>query len=183
MGKFISNITMEQATIRVKFDKTNPTNLYKRETKDYQNELTKHDEDFNKAFLLLETLQHAVYILYLEDPLGEGKLEKSLDLFCFKPLEDQFHVPQDSDAYDEIKNKNPPNFICPPFMPSIASNEIDVGKEFSKNSKFNPDTVNTAILTPTVYAYIMSAYSVKSLPAVMNNETKNTRYTRSVTLR
>ena len=52
-----------------------------RGTKDYQNELTKHDEDFYKAFPLSETLQHTDYNLYLEDPLGEGKLEKALDLF------------------------------------------------------------------------------------------------------
>ena len=73
------------------------------ETKDYQNELTKHDKCFNKTFPMLETLQHTDYNLYLEDPLGEGQLERALDLFCFKPLEDQFHVPQDSDAYDEKK--------------------------------------------------------------------------------
>ncbi len=124
-----------------------------------------------KLFPLLETLQNADYNLYLEYPLGEGTLEKALDLLWFKPLEDQFHVPQDSDAYDEIKNKNPPNFIRPPFLPSIASNGIDIGKEFSKNSKFNPATVNAAILTPTVYAYIMLAYSGKSLPEVMNDKT------------
>ena len=105
MGKFISNITMEQATLRVKFDKTNPTNLYTRETKDYQNELTNHNEDFNKAFSLSETLQHTDSTSYLEDPFGEGQLEKALYLFCFKPLEDQFHVPQQSRAYDEIREK------------------------------------------------------------------------------
>ncbi len=61
MGKFISNITMEQATLRVKFDKTNLTKLYKREAKDYQNELAKHDENFYKAFPLSVILQHADY--------------------------------------------------------------------------------------------------------------------------
>ena len=62
-------------------------------------------------------------------------------------------------------------------MPSIATNRIDVGKEFSKNSKFNPDTVNATILALTVYAYIMSAYLGKSLPEVMNNKTRFTHLT------
>ncbi len=104
----------------------------------------------------------------------ERQLIKALGLFCFKPLEDQLHVPQDSDVYDEIKNKNPQTFVRPLFLPSIASNGKDVERELSKNSKFNPDTVNAAILALTLYAYIMSAYSGKSLPEVMNDKTRIT---------
>ena len=172
IGKFISNITVDQATRRVDFDKVNPSNVYKKEVRDYNNELTKHDEDFNKAFPMADVLQHEHYRSYLEDPLGDGKLEKAMDLFKFKPLKDEFHVPPDSEALEEVKKRSTPPFIRPPFLPSIASNEIDVGMEFSKKCKFNPDTVNAAILAPTVYAYIMSAYTGKPMREVINDTSR-----------
>jgi hypothetical protein len=125
-------MTMEQATFRVHFDQVNPTNVYKRERKDYDYAMAQNNDDFYQAFPMSELLKGEDYQSYLADPLGEGKLEKSLELFHFKPLKDQFHIPEDSEAYREIKHKHPPDWIRPPFLPSIASNGIDVGKEFSK---------------------------------------------------
>ena len=172
MGKFISNITMDQATRRVKFNKVNPSNIYKKEVSHYEAYLETYDDDFDKAFPLSKTLEHEDYKSYLEDPFKEGSLENALNLFSFRPLEDEFHVPDKSVALEEVKKTTPPDTIRPPFLPSIESNTIDVGKEFSKNSKFNPDTVNAAILAPTVYAYIMSAYTGKSLPDVIRDKTR-----------
>ena len=111
MGKFISNITFDQATRRDNFNKVNPSNVYKKEMRDFETELGKHGDDFNRAFPLAGVLQNEHYRLYLEDPLGDGKLEKAMDLFSFKPLVDQFHVSQQSRAYDEIREKNTPQFI------------------------------------------------------------------------
>ena len=58
--------------------------------------------------------------------------------------------------------------ICRGFSFAV----IDVGKEFLKNSRFNPDTVNSAILAPTIYAYIMSAYLNKPMDEVLCDATK-----------
>ena len=44
--------------------------------------------------------------------------------------------------------------------------------EFSKSCKFNPDNANATILAPTVYAYIMSAYTGKPMREVMNNNSR-----------
>ena len=101
----------------------------------------------------------------------EGVLEKALDLFRFKPLGGHYHVNQGTDAHNEIKYRDTsPETIGPPFLPSIASNGIDVGGnggDFAKASRFNPDSVNAAILAPTIYAYIMSAHLDKDMSQVL----------------
>ena len=171
MGNFMSNFTMDQATRRVHFDEINPNNLYKKEKKDYESELHKNHDDFNEAFPMASLLESDEYQSYLRDPFKEGTLDKVLELFRCKPIKGHFHVHKESEAYREIDDPGP-EWIQPPFLPSPASNEIDVGNQFTKLSRFNPDTVNAAILAPTVYAYIMSAYADKLLDEVILDNTR-----------
>jgi len=173
MGKLMSNVTMDQATRRVHFQDENPTNLNKKEKKEYESEIQKYEGSFEEAYPMASLLKSPIYQSYLRDPFEEGALENVIELFRCKPIEGHFHVPKDSEAHQEIKKETPaPEWINPPFLPSIASNQVDVGREFGRLSRFNPDTVNAAILVPTVYAYIMSAYSDKPLDEVILDDTR-----------
>ena len=84
MGKFISNITMEQATCRVHFTKLNPTNPDRKEKRDCNIELNNNTDNVDEAFPVSELLKSEGYKSYLLDPLGEDKLDKALELCRFK---------------------------------------------------------------------------------------------------
>ena len=54
--------------------------------------------------------------------------EKTCKLFGYSPITGVHHVLTSSDASDKVNEKDPPKIqIYPPFLPSIASNRIDVG--------------------------------------------------------
>ncbi len=129
---------------------------------------------------MAELLSGNEYQSYLNDPFKEGNFKKAVDLFSFSPITYHYHVHKQTDSYLEIKDKKSKIkdrnsnkvLIHPQFLPRIASNGIDVRKEFDKNSRFNPDSVNNTILTLPVYTYIMSAHEGRPLSEVMSSSTR-----------
>ena len=80
-------------------------------------------------------------------------LDLALNIFGFLPINCHCYVPEKTEAYDKIKDKDlAKDQIYPYFLPSSVANGIYFGKDTKKNSRFNTDSV---ILTPSVYAYIM----------------------------
>jgi hypothetical protein len=100
-----------------------------RKKKNYTDELIKKDDDFDLAFPMSRILKSDDYQNYLNDPLGEDMLEKASKLFGSTHIKGFYHTPMTSKDYDEVNIKDPPKGpIYPPFLPSVASNAIDVGK-------------------------------------------------------
>ena len=172
LGKQLMNLTFKQANYRIHFNQPNPTNLPKSTKKEYAKMMTDNDDDFDKAFPVSDIITGDEYQAYLREPLGEGNFDKARKLFGFPPIEGYYLVPEGSEAHDEIQDKNPPSVIYPPFLPTVASNGIDVGKDIGLTSRFHPDSVKAAILAPPVYAWIMSAYLGIPLSAVMNDASR-----------
>ena len=71
-----------------------------------------------------------------------------------------------------IKNNPQKGQIYPPFLQSVASNEIDVGNNFDHRSRFHLDSLNAAILSPPLYIYLMSAYSIQLISDVSKVRTR-----------
>ena len=127
IGKIMSKITFEQATYQVYFKDFNPTNCHKDKNKDFDAEFQKKEDDFDTAFPTSRLPQNGIYQKYLADPLGEGMFEKACKLFGSSPIERSYHVPTSSETYNEVNEKDTPKGpIYPPFLPSVASNGIDV---------------------------------------------------------
>ena len=109
---------------------------------------------------------------YLTNPLGEAMFEKACKLFGSSPITGVYHVPASSEAYNEVNEKDPlKGQVYPPFLPSVASNGIDVGKDFDRRSRFDLDSDSAAILAPPLYTYIMSAYSSQPISNVIKSRT------------
>ena len=179
LGTYMGSISWDQATRRVYFDEeitTNPTHRKKEKTVDYVKDMHENGNDFEKAYPISTILASPGYQEYVKDPLGEGMMDKAIKLFGFKPIKDFYHVPKEpaNDAYKEIEQKLQDDnaLIYPPFLPSYASNAIDVGNQFAEKSRFHPDSVNAAILAPPVFAYIMSAFGKEPMPEVILKDSR-----------
>lgn len=176
LGAYMGNISWDQATRRVHFNEKNPTNRKKEKTVDYVKDMQENGNDFDQAYPISTILASDAYQEYVKDPLGEGMMDKAIKLFGFKPIKDFYHVPAlpINEAYEEIEEKLPDEDspIYPPFLPSYASNAIDVGNQFAEESRFHPDSVNAAILAPPVFAYIMSAFGNEPMPEVILKDSR-----------
>jgi hypothetical protein len=89
---------------------------------------------------------------YLNSPLREGMTEKVSKLFSSSHINRCYHASPMSESYNKVNEKDPPKGpVYPPFLPSFASNTIDVRKYSDHKSRFDPDSANAAILAPPLY--------------------------------
>lgn len=168
----ISNMTIHQATCRVHFDEVNPTHRHTNSTKTkahlelVHHQLLESSEDLpvgsenevivQHAYPLADLLKDTTYKAYIENPFEGENLTRVKDLLKFPIIPHFFHVPAETPAHDEIQKMDHPEQVGFPFLPSYATNSIDVGKEFTELSTFNPDTANAAIIVPVIYTYIFA---------------------------
>ena len=98
-------------------------------------------------------------------------MKKACKLFGSSPIAGFYHVPTSSEAYGGVNEKDPlKGQIYPLFLPSVASNGIDVGKYVDHKSRFNPASVNAATLAPPLYTSIMSVYSSQPISDVIKRK-------------
>ena len=165
IGKRMSTITFEHATYRVHFKKLNPTHCHKDKEKDFDANYKKTEMILILLFLCQASSKNDIYQKYLTDPLGEGMFEKAQTRFGSSPIASFYHFPKSSEAYNKVSKKYPlEGPICPPFLPGVASNRIDVGRKFDRGSRFDLDSVKAAIyLSSSLYIYNVSIFKPTKL--------------------
>lgn len=177
----ISKITIHQATCRVDFDQFNPSHRFnnnaitKKHIESCAEQLPVGSEDeviIERAYPLGKLLNHNTYKAYIDNPFEGENLTKVKELLEFPIIPNFFHVSAGSLAHDEIQNIQHPTKVGFPFLPSYASNTIDVGKQFEDKSRFNPDTANAAIIVPLIYTYIFAGCMNVSLADAVESDVR-----------
>ncbi len=190
LNKCMEEISQPSATLRLDFDQDNPTTkaIKKKDVEQALNDAYGLIED---AFPMGTKLNSDEYKNYMKDPLNQENMNRVKNLFKFDAFQgDYYHVPSDSKSVLEMKqllkeNQDLYKGIQFPFLPSVASNGIDVGDIFGhKNqikdnkdkaiSRFNPDTANNAIMAPWILVHLYAAYHNISLAeAVASQQRKD----------